>query len=290
MNYPGIGTPTLKYGEDMIDHEELGAFMKACRARVDAEAMGFPVGKRRRVAGLRREEVAELAGISPDWYTRLEQGRDVGVSRRVLECLSKALQLSEAEMGHLFALAGVQRPVETAVSSSEAVVSQAEVLEALSPNPAHCVSGPWDIEAMNMAAEVAFPELHGKKAGGNVMRMIFRDEGFRERLADWESHAKQCLATFRTLYGRQMRDPRFRQLVNELTLSSEEFAAWWPRQHVGDLSPASKRFIDPVLGELRFTVRFFQPTEDPGRILTVFMGDAYTQQRLGEALADRSIG
>ncbi|MDR5884793.1 helix-turn-helix transcriptional regulator [Vreelandella janggokensis] len=269
----------------MIDHKELGDFMKACRARLDADAMGFPVSPRRRVAGLRREEVAELANISPDWYTRLEQGRNVGVSRRVLECLSLALQLSEAETGHLFSLAGVQRPMETVMPSDERA-SQVDVLEALLPNPAHCVSGPWEIEAMNAAAELALPELHGNEAGGNVMRMIFRDEGFRERLVDWESHAKQCLATFRTFYGRQQaRDPRFRQLVNELTLSSEAFAAWWPRQRVGDLSPASKRFIDPKLGELRFTVRFFQPTEDPSRIMTVFMGDASTQKRLGEALA-----
>lgn len=268
----------------MIDHKELGDFMKACRARIDAETMGFPVGSRRRVAGLRREEVAELAGISPDWYTRLEQGRDVGVSRRVLECLSEALQLSEAETGHLFSLAGVQRFAETAIPGVESV-SQADVLEALSPNPAHYVSGPWDLEAMNAAAELALPELRGADANGNVMRMIFRDEGFRERLVDWESHAQQCLATFRTLYGRQARNPRFRQLVSELTLSSEAFATWWPRQRVGDLSPASKRFIDPVLGELRFTVRFFQPTEDPGGILTIFMGDSSTQQRLGEALS-----
>lgn len=265
-----------------MDRREMAAFLKARRSRIDPVSAGFPPGRRRRVSGLRREEVAELAGISPDWYARLEQGRDLGVSATVLERLAAALRLSPTETAHLMSLAGL--PVADAVTEDEKAASELEtrrdLLESFGPNPAYYVSGPWDLAVCNRAAARMIPELLGPEGNGNVLRMIFCSHSFRERLANWADHAQHCIAVFRGDYGRNIDDARFRRLAAELTVASPEFAEWWPQQKVGMRSPTVKLLRDPELGELSFTVHFFHATEARNLILVLFAGDAEARKRI----------
>ncbi|MDN3516578.1 helix-turn-helix transcriptional regulator [Aquisalimonas lutea] len=274
-----------------MDRQEMGAFLRACRGRTDPVSSGFAVGKRRRVAGLRREEVAELAGISPDWYTRLEQGRDVGVSRDVLERLIDAFQLTASEADYLISLSGISPATQTeqrpAPGGTEQVAQQ-RVLESLNPHPAYYVAGPWDLVAWNESAEQVMPELFRTDARRNALRMVFCNESFRERLADWEQHARHCMAVFRGDYGRHPGDERFRRVAAELTIASPEFARWWPEHQVEVRTPAEKQLHDPELGELHFVTQFFHATERSDLVLIVFCGDASTQRRIAGRLDEGS--
>lgn len=270
-----------------MDRQEMGAFLRVCRQRIDPQSAGFPVQRRRRVAGLRREEVAELAGISPDWYTRLEQGRHVGISREVVERLIEALRLSPAESEHLVALSGVSPRVMASDDMAQLPVGDdapEQLLGALQPHPAYYITGPWDLVAWNDAAARVIPELLAPENEGNVLRMVFCDERFRARLVDWEAHARRCLAIFRGDYGRNPADARFRRLAADLTLASPEFAAWWPRHEVGFRAPSAKRLRDREFGELRFVVRFFHAAERADLILVVFTGDTGAQEQIQAAL------
>ncbi|WP_435105123.1 helix-turn-helix transcriptional regulator [Arhodomonas sp. AD133] len=270
-----------------MDRQEMGAFLKACRSRIDPRTAGFPVSRRRRVAGLRREEIAELADISADWYTRLEQGRDVGVSREVLQRLITALRLTASEAEHLIALSGISpRPAAPASPRKNAAGdgTYQHLLDALSPHPAYYITGPWDLMAWNDAAARIVPEILAPETHGNLLRMIFCHDRFRARLVDWESHARQCLAVFRGDYGQHPGDTRFRRLAAELTVASTEFAQWWPAHEVGIRSPTAKRLQDPELGELNFVAQFFHAAEQPDLVLVVFTGDTTTQQRIAGAL------
>lgn len=270
-----------------MDRQEMGAFLRACRSRIDPRTVGFPVHRRRRVAGLRREEIAELANISTDWYTRLEQGRDVGVSRDVPERLIAALCLTSSEADHLVALSGISpKPVKGVEPEGHAEGSAAhqELLDSLSPHPAYYVTGPWDLVAWNDAAAHIIPEILAPETHGNLLRMVFCHHGFRGRLVEWESHARQCLAVFRGDYGRHPGDVRFRRLAAELTVASAEFAQWWPEHEVGVRSPTTKKLRDPELGELSFVVQFFHAAEQSDMVLVVFTGDAPTQQFIATTL------
>lgn len=269
-----------------MDRKEMAAFLKAQRGRIDPQSAGFRPGRRRRVSGLRREEVAELVGISPDWYARLEQGRELGVSATVLERLAVALSLSPTEAAYLFSLAGLSAP-KTATQDEKAVpelTSHRDLLESFGPNPAYYVSGPWNLAFCNRAAARMIPELLGPEGNGNVLRMIFCSSGFRKRLVNWADHAQRCIAVFRGDYGRNIDDARFRRLAAELTVASPEFAEWWPQQKVGTRSPTVKLLRDPELGELSFTLHFFHATEARNLILVVFAGDAEARERIASAL------
>ncbi len=275
-----------------MDRQEMGAFLKACRSRIEPRTAGFPVSRRRRVTGLRREEVAELAAISADWYTRLEQGRDVGVSREVLERLITALRLTASEADHLIALSGISpTPAlpETPAKNAAGDAAHQHLLDALSPHPAYYVAGPWDLVAWNDAAARIVPEILAPGAHGNLLRMIFCDERFRARLTDWEDHARRCLAVFRGDYGRHPGDTRFRRLAAELTVASTEFAQWWPAHEVGIRSPTAKRLRDPDLGELNFVVQFFHAAEQSDLVLVVFTGDTETQARIAGVLQRQAL-
>lgn len=270
-----------------MNRQEMGAFLKACRGRTDPVSAGFSAGKRRRVTGLRREEVADLAGISPDWYTRLEQGRDVGVSREVLERLIGAFQLTASEAEYLISLSGISpatQSIQRPGSGDTEQLARDRVLESLNPHPAYYVSGPWDLVAWNRSAEQVIPELFTPETRRNALRMVFCDNSFRSRLADWEQHARRCMAIFRGDYGRHPGDGRFRRMAAELTVASDDFARWWPEHEVEVRTPAEKKLFDPTVGELNFVTQFFHATERSDLVLIVFCGDTPTQQRIAGQL------
>ena len=245
---------------------ELGAFLRSRRERVDPADAGLPVTGRRRTPGLRREELALLAGISATWLTYLEQGRDVRPSDQVLDALSRALRLSGLEHEHLHRLAGGgAAPEEDA--AEEASPEVAGVPELLGNSPAYVTGICYDILAINSAAVELFG---GMAAGGNVVRWMFTQPVAREVLVDWEQEARNVLARLRTIAGRQPGHPRVTRLVAELTEASPQVRAWWPRYDIQFSHAGHKRLRHPRLGPVTVAHAAFHVAERPEQTLVVY--------------------
>lgn len=269
-----------------MDQQQMAAYLKACRGRISPSSKGFS-DVRRRVPGLRREEVAELAGISADWYTRLEQGRGTGVSRDVLNRLAEALELSPFESEYLASLSGNARMTnwvsDSANSKAERILRH-EMLTALLPHPAYYVMGPWQVIAWNEAVDLVLPELFDKQSKCNAMRMIFCNDSYRARIKNWSKSARESLTVFRGDYGLRPAGERFQGLVAELMTESAEFAQWWSEHEVSTRGPERKVLIDEKLGNLHFVTQCYISAKQPDLILVVFTGDVTTQHKITEAL------
>jgi transcriptional regulator with XRE-family HTH domain len=200
--YPGINPAMISDMSSPQTSEarrrEFGAFLRTRRESLAPSIVGLPQGFRRRTPGLRRDEVAFLAGVGVTWYTWLEQGRDVRASPEVLSALSKALRLESAERRHLFALA--DRPSPEARASGPEVVEEPirRLLESLAGQPAYVIGRRWDILAWNKAAVMVFGD-YAKLEGDarNTMHMVFANPAHRRLLTDWDALARAALATFR---------------------------------------------------------------------------------------------
>src|SRR5215469_4236057 len=213
--------------------QELGDFLRTRRARLAPEDVGLPRGSRRRAPGLRRAEVAQLAGVSVDWYTWLEQGRPISVSIQVLESLVQALQLNANERDHLFFLAHQQPPPETTLPRETVSAALRHFLDQFDLSPAFAIGSRWDIVAWNEAARLVlydFPRASLRER--NVVWRTFTSAEHRQLVIDWEKHARRILAQFRTSYGRFPDDPSMTELINNLFAASPEFRAWWPDHEV----------------------------------------------------------
>ncbi|MDS0135048.1 MULTISPECIES: helix-turn-helix transcriptional regulator [unclassified Amycolatopsis] len=243
---------------------ELGAFLRSRRERLTPADAGLPATGRRRTPGLRREELALLAGISATWLTYLEQGRDVRPSGQVLDALARALRLTGAEQEHLHRLAGGgPKPVE----SEEAAPEVAGVPALLGANPAYVTGICYDVLALNAAAEEL---LRGIGRGGNIVRWLFTEPAAREVLVDWEQEARAVLARLRAIAGRYPDHPRVTRLVAELTEASPEVRAWWPRYEVQFSHAGHKRLRHPRLGEITVPHAAFHVAERPEQTLVVY--------------------
>ncbi|MFU1983404.1 helix-turn-helix transcriptional regulator [Bordetella hinzii] len=209
-----------------LPHESLGAFLRSRRARLDPASFGF--SGRRRTPGLRREEVAQRAHISPTWYTWLEQGRGGAASPEVLERLAAALLLTDTEREHLFIL-GLGRPPEPRHTPDEGVSPRLQrVLDALQDCPAIIKTALWDVVAWNRAAAVVLTDYGAlPPAGRNIMRILFLDPAVRARQHDWEGLSRFVVATFRADVARFGRSAQASDLVDELSSASPEFEALW---------------------------------------------------------------
>ena len=220
----------------------LGTYLKDRREKLDPGAFGFSPG-RRRTPGLRREEVAQRAHVSTTWYTWLEQGRGGAPSMDVLDRLARALVLSDAEREHLYLL-GRGHPPEVARAGGEAsrVTPQMQrVLDAIGSAPALLATSIWDIVAWNEAATRVFVDYGTiPPAQRNTLRLMFAT-GARERMTDWEHHARSVVALFRAETARLGTDERATQLVDELSRTSPAFAALWRERDVAALGPGTKR-------------------------------------------------
>lgn len=245
---------------------ELGTFLRSRRERMAPADAGLPVTGRRRTPGLRREELALLAGISATWLTYLEQGRDVRPSDQVLAALGRVLRLTTAEQEHLRRLAGGgAAPGEDA--PEEAAPEVAGVPALLGEHPAYVTGICYDLLAYNHPAAELFAGIEPR---GNVVRWIFTAPAAREVLVDWEREARSILARLRAIAGRHPDHPRVTRLVSELTAASPEVRAWWPQYDIQFSHAGHKRFRHPRLGVITVSHAAFHVAERPEQTLVVY--------------------
>lgn len=247
-----------------------GDFLRSRRERLTPAAVGLPNGFRRRTPGLRRDEVALLAGVGTTWYTWLEQGRDVRPSVEVLGALAGALRLDATERQHMFALA--DRPSPAPRDQGPEIVPEALVrmLVSMHDQPAYVVGRRWDILAWNAAAAEAFGDFGRLKGDArNLIHLMFADRDHRGLLADWADLAPLSLAMFRADSALYAGDPDFERLIAHLQAVSPEFRAWWPRQDVLSQPSTVKRVHHPSAGLLTFEYMRLAVTDRPGMRLVV---------------------
>jgi transcriptional regulator with XRE-family HTH domain len=252
----------------MDQRRELGAFLRSRRERLTPAEAGLPRTGRRRTPGLRREEIAVLAGISATWYTYLEQGRDIRASDQVLTALAAVLRLDRHERGHLFQLAGHARPSEEPESLPAEVAGIPLLLQ---PHPAYIIDGNYDVLSHNQAAEELFPNLTTGRP--NFVRWVFLEPAARDIVADWAPEARGLLARLRMLAGRHPGDPRYTRLIDELTEHSPEFRTWWPQYDVQAQRSGRKRLRHKgTVTDYAYTA--FHLAEQPDQTLVIYRNSA----------------
>jgi transcriptional regulator with XRE-family HTH domain len=248
----------------------LGTYLKDRRAKLDPAALGFPP-ERRRTPGLRREEVAQRANISPTWYTWLEQGRGGAPSADVLDRIARVLMLTHVEREHLFLL-GLGRPPEVRYRKDDGVTPRLQrVLDALQPNPALIRTATWDIVAWNRAATVMLTDYGSLlPEQRNVLRFIFLDPRVRAAQHDWESVARFVVGTFRADAARAGAAAEVQPLVDELCRLSPEFKAMWRDNDVRSHGEGVKQIRHPVLGPIAFEYSAFAVDGRPDLSMVVY--------------------
>jgi transcriptional regulator with XRE-family HTH domain len=256
--------------ERIATRNRLGAYLKDRRAKLDPAAFGFPPG-RRRTPGLRREEVAQRANISPTWYTWLEQSRGGAPSADVLDRIARALMLTDVEREHLFLL-GLGRPPEVRYQKNEGITPRLQrVLDALEPSPALIRTATWDVVAWNRAATVMLTDygsLPPKER--NVLRFIFLDPRVRAAQYDWESVARFVVGAFRVDAARAGAAAEVEPLVDELCRLTPEFRAMWRDNDVRSHGEGVKHIRHPVLGPLAFEYSAFAVDGRPDLSMVVY--------------------
>ena len=270
---------------------ELGAFLKACRARVQPEDLGLTsYGGRRRVAGLRREELAQLAGVSPSYYARLEQGQSRHASPQVLDAIAAALDLTAPERGHLHALAasaGRRRAVRPA-TVEHPDPALLELLEAMPQIPTLILGRRSDVLAWN-------PLGHALLAGNrdpdavsvpgrriNMAEVIFLDPDTRELYVDWDRKARAVVGNLRMVAGAHPEDPAMAALIGRLTMASPEFAELWADHRVQPCATAHYDLHHPQVGDLTITQQTLRSIDRPDQ--TIVTCTAPTGSASAEAL------
>lgn len=243
---------------------EIATFLKSRRTRRQPEEVGLPRRGRRRTPGLRREEVATLAQVSIEWYTWLEQARDINPSADALRRIAVALRLEPGERQHLLTLAGYG-PAPGAATTRPAGVSPRleRLIEQLEYCPAWVYGERWDILAWNRAASI----IHGDLAAmegieRNSLYQIFVSPRMRQMLVNWEHHARSCVAKLRASYARNVDDPWFNELVQLLRARSREFDAWWNDHDVQVGQEGMKTYNHPEAGLLTFDFTVLEVTEE----------------------------
>lgn len=245
--------------------DDLAGFLRTRRSRVDPATVGVPTDSRRRVDGLRREEVAHLSGVSVDYYVRLEQGRATQPSEQVLDALAGVLGLDETERGHLHRL-GRQRRRRAKVPGGRVRPELLRVLDLVADAPALIVDHRMDVLAGNRLAGL----LYGRAIPGlNTARHIFLEEAERGLYADWEACTLDVVGHLRLAAGRYPEDPRLASLIGELSMGSERFRRLWARADVRARTHGRKAYRHPLVGLLELHQESFAPAGEPGLELLV---------------------
>ena len=249
---------------------ELAAFLRSRRERIRPEDVGLPPGTRRRTAGLRREELAQLAGVGVTWYTWLEQGRPINVSVQVLDAIARTLKLDSIERAHLFRLADVPGVVPAGECDRPLPDAVQEVLDAL-PFPACVITDRFDLLAWNDVYSTVFPRITVAPANDrNTLLYLFTAPTCCTPLADHEAYCDTMVGALRAAYGRHVGDPAWTHFIRRLEAESPKFAAAWAAHDVAQPTSYSKAFRHPGLGEFTTTTTSFAVQAVPGARMTVY--------------------
>jgi transcriptional regulator with XRE-family HTH domain len=261
---------------------ELNAFLKSRRARMSPQDVGIdePAGNRR-VPGLRREELAALAGVSVDYYVRLEQGRSPQVSDQVLEAVARALELSPAETLHLKALA---RPTDAAPRPPQPVRDALRrILDAHVDSPAFILGRGTEVLAWNVLGDAVFGFSALQPAFRNSARFMFLHPDAASFYPDWSDVAAEIVAWLHSDTARRPNDPDLTELIGQLSIASHEFRALWARHDVHDRSSGSKRVRHPEVGLLELHYETLTIPNEPDLVMSIFLPDlasTTTRERL----------
>ncbi|MEV0236248.1 helix-turn-helix transcriptional regulator [Nonomuraea sp. NPDC050786] len=260
-------------GEQPFDpRAEIGAFLRSRRARLTPEEVGLPVlGRHRRVPGLRREELAQLAGVSVAYLTRLEQGRGNNVSDEVVGAIARALRLTDAEHTHLRHLVKCQHRKQYSPPHQQVRAELRQLLAAMDGVPAYVTGPRSDLLAWNRMAAALFGDWDRLPARErNWARLVFLRPDHRRLFADWESRATDVVGALRLYAGCYPDDPQLLTLVDELTARSEEFRRLWARHDVEEANHGVQRLRHPLVGELTLSFESLRLPDDPEHALTVY--------------------
>jgi transcriptional regulator with XRE-family HTH domain len=255
----------------MARDNRLGEFLQARRAQVSPESAGVATYGRRRVPGLRREELARLAGVSVDYYVRLEQGRAAHPSAEVLDAIARALRLEEVERRHLHDLAAPRRRAPVA---ERVPAGLRQLLGQIDNVPAVVFGRRMDLLAWNpLAAALLGDPARLPRAQRNMARIMLLDPAARDLFPDWERHARETVGYLRQAAGRYPDDPGIAALVGELSVKSAPFARWWADHHVREKTSGTKRFRHPVVGELTLAYETLVPPGAPDQALVTYTAE-----------------
>ncbi|KPI02585.1 helix-turn-helix domain protein [Actinobacteria bacterium OK074] len=280
--------------ENAARRKELSAFIRSRRERLAPAAVGLHPGPRRRTPGLRREEVAQLSGVSVTWYTWLEQARNIRVSPQVLDAVARTLQLTAQERRHLMELSGVPLAPADATAYRNPLLDR--LVAELSPRPAYVLSPCWDLLAWNDAqAGLIGDPLRWPVNERNMLWLLFTQPWMRGLLVDWHDDTRRLIAEYRVAAARHAGHPRFDQLTQSLLDASGEFREGWAEHDVGVFRPTRKEFDHPALGRFTFDYAKLASGEDSEAKVVVYLpSDEETRGKLpalaesGRLAADRS--
>ena len=242
--------------------QELADFLRMKREKLSPQAVGLPGGTRRRTPGLRREEVAALAGVGLTWYTWLEQGREINASVAFLEDLARVLKLDAAERYHLFLLAHRRPPVVPGHQWCQITPLVRRLLDDLPLRPAYVMNLSWDILAWNPAADRLFTIGERQPQQRNMLWMLFADPELNQRLIGWQEQAPQILASFRRDYARAPQDATMLQRIQALSDVSPQFSQLWQQHDIHGRCQGQRTFLVEGAGEVTFEHASFIVDED----------------------------
>lgn len=243
--------------------KELGEFLQAIRKRGTPEEFGFPQGARRRTKGLRREEVAQLAGISATWYTWIEQGRDVNMSADALVRMAQALKLTRTERAYLFDLAGRRDPQGHVPEEDLASNTLTTLLKNIHV-PAYVLGRTWNLLAWNSQAETLFGDWLAQEKSAiapNLLRLVFTHPKAKQFVMDWEARSRRLVAEFRADCRSRLEEPELQSLVAELSKASIEFDQFWKQHDVLERQGGLREFNHAELGVLAYQQVTMRPVD-----------------------------
>ena len=254
----------------MKTNQELADFLRSRRARLQLDGGALAVHRRRRTPGLRREEVAQRAGISVEWYVKLEQGRAVSPSDETIEALSRALELDAVEQAHLRSLVGKEK--RPPFLREVAPASLRRLVESL-PHPAYVTGRRWDILAWNDAAAELFGDFARMPVKDrNILLFMLTDPKARRLFGTgWTKEAKRIVSLFRAAHDHWAGDAAFHDLVERIRAECSEFSAWWQLHDIGAPVSGTKLLHHPVDGPVTFEYTTFQVNDDPRLKLAIYL-------------------
>ena len=265
----------------MDSKNDVQQFLTALRSRMSPEQAGIMIyGGERRVSGLRREEVAQLAAISTAYYTRIERGDLAGVSDGVLFALVRALQLNEAETAHLFDLArAAGGPVRQRRTKPETHLSpnMAQLLDTMRDVPVLAMNGVASIVGSNALGRALFPDLFpSEKPALNSARYLFLDERSKSFYSDWETSAREAVSALRLLAGQDSTNTALVSLIGELATRSDDFRTWWGGHTVRTHTTGTKQINHPIVGEMSLIFQTLSLPSNSGIVITTYLTETGT--------------